>query len=124
MSMKTKNGIKRTQQLLADLQGCAFDLRAKQRLKRAVKKLLTQHSVRVLRSAAQEFSNDGMTLFYILAESHLAIHTWPEKGLVNVDLFLCNYSRNNNHKARAVVLGLIELFEPARISQHKIIRLN
>jgi len=122
--MKTKNAIKRTQQLLADLQGCAFDLRAKQSLKRAVKKLLARHSVRVLRYAAQEFPNDGMTLFYILAESHLAIHTWPEKSLVNIDLFLCNYSRNNNHKARAVALGLIELFKPAKISQHKIIRLN
>lgn len=124
MSMKAKNSIKRTRQLLADLQGCAFDMRAKQSLKLAVKKTLARHSVRVLRSAAQDFPNDGMTLFYILAESHLAIHTWPEKGLVNVDLFLCNYSRNNSHKAKAVMLGLIELFKPAKIREHKIIRFN
>lgn len=122
--MKTTNAIKPTQQLLADLQGCEFDLRAKTRLKVAVKRLLARHAVKVLRSAAQQFPNHGMTLFCILAESHLAIHTWPEKGLVNVDLFLCNYSRNNHHKARAVVRDLVALLKPAKITQHKITRLS
>lgn len=122
--MKTDNPIKRTQQLLADFQGCSFDLSAKQRLKAGVKDVLNRHAVRVLKSAAQEFPNDGMTLFYILAESHLAIHTWPEKSLANVDLFLCNYSRNNNHKARAVMQSLIDLLRPAKVTQHKVTRLN
>lgn len=122
--MKTTNTVKRTQQLLADLQGCHFDLRAKARLKAAVKQLLARHSVKVLRSAAQEFPNDGLTLVYVLAESHLALHTWPEKGLVNVDLFLCNYSRNNNPRARAVVRGLVDLLQPAKVTQHKVSRLS
>ncbi|MCS7338559.1 MAG: S-adenosylmethionine decarboxylase [Verrucomicrobiae bacterium] len=122
--MKTTNGIKKTQQLLADLQRCEFDLRAKQKLKAALKKLLAENSVRVLRSAAQEFPNDGMTLFYILAESHLALHTWPEKGLVNVDLFLCNYSRNNYHKAKSVMRELIQLLKPGKVIQHRVTRLN
>lgn len=122
--MGTTNAIKPTQQLLADLQGCEFDLRATLRLKRAVSQLLARHSVKVLRCAAQAFPNDGLTLCYILAESHLAIHTWPEKGLVNVDLFLCNYSRNNNHRARAVLGGLVQLLKPAKVSQHKVTRLS
>lgn len=84
--MKTTNAIKRTHQLVAELQGCEFDLRAKRHLKAVVKGLLARHSVKVLKAAAPEFPNDGMTLFYILAESHLALHAWPEKGLVNVDL--------------------------------------
>jgi S-adenosylmethionine decarboxylase len=35
------------------------------------------------------FPNGAVTLVLILAESHLAIHTWPEEDLVAVDLFTC-----------------------------------
>ena len=35
------------------------------------------------------FPNGAITLVLILAESHLAIHTWPEEDLVAVDLFTC-----------------------------------
>jgi S-adenosylmethionine decarboxylase len=35
------------------------------------------------------FPNGALTLVLILAESHLAIHTWPEEDLVAVDLFTC-----------------------------------
>jgi S-adenosylmethionine decarboxylase len=36
-----------------------------------------------------EFSNGALTLVLILAESHLAIHTWPEENMIAVDLFSC-----------------------------------
>ncbi|HZC39268.1 MAG TPA: S-adenosylmethionine decarboxylase, partial [Streptosporangiaceae bacterium] len=35
------------------------------------------------------FPNGAVTLVLILAESHLAIHTWPEEHLIAVDLFSC-----------------------------------
>jgi S-adenosylmethionine decarboxylase proenzyme len=35
------------------------------------------------------FPNGAVTLVLILAESHLAIHTWPEEKLIAVDLFSC-----------------------------------
>jgi len=31
----------------------------------------------------------GLTAFYIIAESHLAIHTWPENNYFAFDLFSC-----------------------------------
>jgi len=31
----------------------------------------------------------GVTGFVIIAESHLAIHTWPERGTVWADVFSC-----------------------------------
>ncbi|MCX6022777.1 MAG: adenosylmethionine decarboxylase [Chloroflexi bacterium] len=33
----------------------------------------------------------GVSGFVIIAESHIAIHTFPEKGYVNVDIFSCKY---------------------------------
>lgn len=33
----------------------------------------------------------GVSGFVIIAESHIAIHTFPEKGYVNVDIFSCKH---------------------------------
>jgi len=43
----------------------------------------------VLGSSHVVFPNGAVTLVLILAESHLAIHTWPEENLVAIDLFTC-----------------------------------
>ena len=43
----------------------------------------------VLDTSHVVFPNGAVTLVLILAESHLAIHTWPEDNLVAVDLFTC-----------------------------------
>ena len=43
----------------------------------------------VLKASHVIFPNGAITLVLILAESHLAIHTWPEENLIAVDLFSC-----------------------------------
>lgn len=48
----------------------------------------------------------GLSGFVIIAESHLAIHTWPERGTVWVDVFSCK-----DFDADKVVEVLKEAFE-------------
>lgn len=43
----------------------------------------------VLSTADVVFPNGAITLVLVLAESHLSVHTWPEEGLVAIDLFSC-----------------------------------
>ncbi len=43
----------------------------------------------------------GVTGTVVLAESHLAIHTWPETGDVTLDVYVCNFSRDNSDRARS-----------------------
>jgi len=43
----------------------------------------------VLDTSHVTFPNGAVTLVLILAESHLAIHTWPEDNLIAIDLFSC-----------------------------------
>lgn len=43
----------------------------------------------VLDGARAVFPNGAVTLVLVLAESHLSLHTWPEDGLVAIDLFSC-----------------------------------
>jgi S-adenosylmethionine decarboxylase len=34
-------------------------------------------------------SGHGYTGVVVLAESHISVHTWPEKGYAAVDIFMC-----------------------------------
>lgn len=61
-------------------------------------------------------AGNGITGVVLLAESHLAIHTWPERGYVTLDVFVCNLHCDNNHKAEQLFIELISAFSPA--SQH------
>lgn len=39
--------------------------------------------------AYKQFEPFGATGFILLEESHISIHTWPEKGYVAIDVFSC-----------------------------------
>lgn len=54
----------------------------------------------------------GVTGTILLAESHLAIHTWPETGNVTLDVYVCNFSGDNSPKAQALIDGLVEAYAP------------
>ena len=36
-----------------------------------------------------QFTPRGLTGIYLLAESHLSFHTWPEKNFISIDLYTC-----------------------------------
>lgn len=61
-----------------------------------------------------QFEPQGVTGAVILAESHLAIHTWPEMGSVTVDVYVCNYTTDNTVKATSLFRALELKFGPAR----------
>jgi S-adenosylmethionine decarboxylase len=43
----------------------------------------------LLKLTSHKFSPQGVTALGLLAESHIAIHTWPETGYAAVDVFTC-----------------------------------
>lgn len=43
----------------------------------------------ILKDVFHAFSPHGVSGVVVIAESHLAIHTWPEYGYAAVDLFTC-----------------------------------
>lgn len=64
----------------------------------------------------------GVTGTVLLAESHLAIHTWPETGSVTIDVYVCNFSDDNSGKARSLMEGVIEAFVPGRVLRQQLMR--
>ena len=41
----------------------------------------------IIQSVFHSFSPQGVSGVVVIAESHLAIHTWPEHGLASVDIY-------------------------------------
>lgn len=64
----------------------------------------------------------GITGVVLLAESHLAIHTWPELGGVTLDVYVCNYGADNSAKAEALMAALIAAFAPVSVSRQSLNR--
>ena len=77
------------------------------------------------------FSPHGVTAAAILAESHLAIHTWPEHGYLGADLFYCGRGnprasmdslvqsfQAGGHRVRELSRGLGDASDPSGWMQH------
>lgn len=69
-----------------------------------------------------QFDGGGVTGAVVLAESHLAIHTWPELNSVTLDVYVCNFSQDNGVKARAVMDAFMTLFAPEDYVRHDVPR--
>ena len=64
----------------------------------------------------------GITGVVLLAESHLAVHTWPETAAVTIDVYVCNFGRDNSLRAHAVMDRLLEAFAPTQVERHAVTR--
>jgi len=64
----------------------------------------------------------GVTGTVVLAESHLAIHTWPEVGGVTLDVYVCNFSGDNSLRAQALFAEVIATFAPSRLDKTEVLR--
>ncbi len=56
----------------------------------------------IVNSVFHEFNPHGVSGVVVIAESHLAIHTWPEYGYAAVDVFTCGETVDPWIAARAL----------------------
>ena len=66
--------------------------------------------------------DSGITGVVLLAESHLAVHTWPEVGGVTLDVYVCNFSGDNSRSAHGLFAEMIAAFAPARLEKKEVAR--
>ena len=52
----------------------------------------------------------GVTGVVLLAESHLALHTWPEHEAVTLDVYVCNVGADNSARAEHLMQLLRQSF--------------
>ena len=64
--------------------------------------LLLQSDFVIINFVEHKFNNEGYTALWLIAESHLAVHTFPEENKSYIELSSCNKTKNKK---------FIELFE-------------
>ena len=72
----------------------------------------------VVQALSHNFPGAGLTCVLILAESHAILHTWPETGTVNIDIFSCS----TRLKSLAAIDELRRSFGAADVSVREIPR--
>ena len=112
--------------LTADLRGCdprrpSFTDSAA--LRRLCLQAVQRHGLAAVGELFHRFdSGGGVTGVVLLAESHLAVHTWPELGAVTIDVYVCNFSADNSARAEGLLAELQAHFEPAAVERHRLQR--
>ena len=75
---------------LLNLYGCSFNsLNNEEYLKDLIETAALCSGATILQIIGKSFQPQGVTILGLLAESHISIHTWPEKGEAAVDIFTC-----------------------------------
>ncbi len=110
-------GILLGRQLVSELYGCDPRLLDDEPyLRHHVREAARAAGATVLGIHSHRFAPMGISVVAVLAQSHLAIHTWPEYEICSMDLYLCGESLTprlaREHLARA--LGA-ERFEEAEL---------
>lgn len=111
-------------QWLGDLYGCQADtLHADvTTLQQACVQLVATSGLTIVGEQFHQFEPVGVTGVVLLAESHLAIHTWPERGFVSIDLYVCHFSQDNQSKGEQLLAKLISYFHSTQPQIQRISR--
>ena len=64
-------------------------------------------NARVLNLVSNKFEPQGVTAIALLAESHLSIHTWPEKQYSAVDIFTCGQNMKPDKSCKYLIQALM-----------------
>lgn len=91
--------------------------------KRHIRKIIKNHKLHELGSFYYKFpKGGGFTGIISLVESHVSIHTWPELKYLTLDVYLCNYFKDNSMTAKKVFDEIAIFFKPIKIIKRSIKR--
>lgn len=74
--------------ILIDMHGIKF-LDESRKMEMILLRACSNAGATILHSYFHKFEGGGYTGVILLAESHVSIHTWPEKEFAAIDIFMC-----------------------------------
>ena len=94
-------------QILIDVKNIDSDkLKLVEDIKPFMDKLVDELKLNVVGECSHQFKKDntpyGVTTIYLLAESHLSIHTFVDEEKITLDLFTCNISLDDRNIKRMI----------------------
>lgn len=98
-----------------------------QNVLRLIRDKIKQCRLTALQDCSYRFASDssgqsGFTIVFLLAESHISLHTWPEHSYASMDVYVCNYRSDNSQVARELVKEIGAFFRPRTEQQHELLR--
>ncbi|NGQ93660.1 adenosylmethionine decarboxylase [Brevibacillus sp. SYP-B805] len=72
----------------------------------------------VLGVQAKQFSPQGATVLVLLSESHLSIHTYPERGFAALDCYTCGETVD----PQVAIDYMVSILKPERVYAKKLVR--
>jgi len=92
--------------LMVDMEGADPGLlNSKEKLAKALLDLVNESGMTLLSYHCHRLQPVGVSCVGILLQSHVALHTWPERGVVTIDLFACG-----PHSVRPLVPSVAAIF--------------
>jgi S-adenosylmethionine decarboxylase proenzyme len=90
----------KNQHLLSDIE----------KMKDMLDDICNTHNFTVLQRVGHQFEPIGYTLMYLLSESHISVHTFPECNYIAFDIYTCrDYSNNTVYEK--IHRDLVDLLE-------------
>ena len=114
--------------LIGDLHNCKFssylrDEKRLEELKGLISRKIKEVELTELGNFYHYFGPYSVTAVICLSESHISFHTWEEENYTSLDVFVCNYQKDNTEKARQIFDYLIkEVFRPEKVKKQEIER--
>jgi S-adenosylmethionine decarboxylase len=75
--------------LMLSFQGCKVDLDDLDGIKRDMAAAIEAVGASIIGQAESRFSPHGVSIVFLLSESHASIHTYPEHNACFLDIFTC-----------------------------------
>lgn len=97
--------------IIASLQTNNDILQAHSNFRALIDTLVDKYDLQKLGEVYHDFAPAGFTAVICLSESHISVHTWPEHGLVNLDIYLSNFQRNNDGTVEGIYKAIQHYFE-------------
>ena len=88
------------------------------RMERALRDAVVAGCATLLHIHLHHFTpNGGISGVAVLAESHISVHTWPERRFAAFDVFMCGEAQPDQS-----IASLIRMFRPGRVEKHVCLR--
>ena len=76
--------------IIIELYGATYEsLNDIQQLTSILEEAITLAGATLINKLQYKFSPQGVSMIFLLAESHLSIHTWPEQSYAAIDMYTC-----------------------------------
>jgi len=80
------------------------------KLKALMNDICAKNNYSILQTSEQRFEPQGFSILYLLSESHMSIHTFPEKNYIAFDLYTCR-TYADNQIYNTIYNDLVNMFD-------------